>query len=611
MMNNRFYISSVEVTGPGVQDSKVQFQEGLNIVEGGSDTGKTSIVHCILYIFNKSWGNKNDSKKHNKFPFLDEYGYTRVVVRFENDEGYITISREKDAKKVQVDSSASSISSGNYSIDSKTKSKNLNDILLEMLGIKERHQIPKNVNYQTQKFSWKQISPLWYIDENDIIQANPIMLPLYDTQNTAFLSSLIFMITGSEIEIPEGIRDPRTKKVKDEATKGQLTKQLRDSSNKLKEIHSQLADDKYDDVEDQLQIIVNKIDKLDEQIYERVNNIHSIQQELTKISQQIEEMAVYVARFKNLRSEYIGDVKRLSFIVNGEQQLKHIQGQRKCPFCNQTVNLKDNHNHTKAAKAELSRIMEQLESLEQSTKDVKNKKHNLEQERRDKEEHLNQLSQKLQKEMKPELKSLEEQQEKYQNYLLLKNQEEIYIGLVSEWSDEINKIDNEKEKHPEYHPLEHFPEHFAEKIADIVHSILMECDYSGLENVRFDIQNFEIEINGIQKSDNHGKGYRAFLNTVVNLAFREYMYENAVYSSWLDIIDTPFLGLEEAGDSHIPEHLKTGLLDYLISHQQEGQVILIENNKDMPQKSLSKEKVNVIEFENNSKRAGFLLDMDK
>lgn len=610
-MSNRFHISSVKVTGPGVRDSEVKFQEGLNIIEGGSDTGKTSIAHCILYVFNKSWGNKNDSKRHNKFPFLDEYGYTQVAVNFKNNEGYINISRAKGAKQVQVDSSISNISPGYYSINNKTKGKNLNDILLEMMEIEERHQVPKNVNYQTQILSWKGIAPLWYMDENDIIQANPIMLPSHTTQNTAFLSSLIFMITGDDVEIPEGIRDPKTKKAKDEATKGQLTKQLQESSEKLKEIHSQLVDKKYEDVEDQLQVIVDKIDKLNEQIYERINNIHSIQQDITKISQQIEEMTVYIARFKNLRSEYIGDIKRLGFIVNGEQQLKHIQGKRKCPFCNQTINSKENHSHTKAAQAEVSRIMEQLESLEQSTKDVRNRKENLVQEQCDKEERLSQLSQKLQKEMKPELKNLREQQERYQNYLLLKNQEKIYKELISEWSDEINKIDNEKEKNPEYHPLERFPEHFAEKIAHIVHSILKKCDYSDLENVRFDLKNFEIEINGIQKSDNHGKGYRAFLNTIVNLAFREYMYENAVYSSWLDIIDTPFLGLDEVGNTGLPDHLKNGLLRYLTSHQQEGQVILIENNTDMPSKSLDKEKVNVINFENNSERNGFLLDVNK
>ncbi|WP_294605381.1 hypothetical protein [uncultured Lactobacillus sp.] len=77
------------------------------------------------------------------------------------------------------------------------------------------------------------------------------------------------------------------------------------------------------------------------------------------------------------------------------------------------------------------------------------------------------------------------------------------------------------------------------------------------------------------------------------------MFENAEYSSWFDIIDTPFLGLDEVGDSHLPEHLKTRLLSFLI-YQKEGQVILIENNTDMFRESLDKREVNVIEFESNS-----------
>lgn len=89
------------------------------------------------------------------------------------------------------------------------------------------------------------------------------------------------------------------------------------------------------------------------------------------------------------------------------------------------------------------------------------------------------------------------------------------------------------------------------------------------------------------------------------------MYENAVFPSWLDIVDTPFLGLDEGDTAHLPEHLKTGLLDYLTSHQKEGQVILIENTSDMPQTPLDREKVNIIEFEDNSERTGFLLDFDE
>lgn len=322
-------------------------------------------------------------------------------------------------------------------------------------------------------------------------------------------------------------------------------------------------------------------------------------------------MTVYIARFKNLRSEYIGDIKRLSFIVNGEQQLESIQVKHKCPFCNQTINLKQSHDHTKAAQAELKRIMGQLEGLEKSTADVKNRKYNLEKDRENKQILLEQLSQKLKAEMKPTLIKLKEQQDKYQNWLILKNQERIYKDLISEWSAEVNKIDSEKTKNPEYHPRDHFPEDFVTKISNVAYDLLKTCGYSELENVRFDIKDFELEINEVLKSDNHGKGYRAFLNTVVNLTFREYMYENAVFPSWLDIVDTPFLGLDEGDTAHLPEHLKTGLLDYLTSHQKEGQVILIENTSDMPQTPLDREKVNIIEFEDNSERTGFLLDFDE
>lgn len=509
-MKNRFHISSIKVTGPAVRESEIHLEDGLNIIEGGSDTGKTSIVHCILYIFDKSWRNKSNSQNRKKFPFLDTYGYTKVAVTFQNNEGTVTISREKDASKVIIDSTVTSISSGQYSFSSKTKGHNLNDVFLSMMGINERHSVPKNKNYETQMFTWKGISSLWYVDENNIIQGDPIMLPTYQTQETSFLSSLIFMITGKDIEIPEGIKNPKIKKAKDQATKGQLTKQLQESSKKIQEIHSKIENENYSDAKEQLQLIIKKIDNLNEQIYERINEIHSIQQNVSDIDQQIEEMTVYIARFKNLRSEYIGDIKRLSFIVNGEQQLESIQVKHKCPFCNQTINLKQSHDHTKAAQAELKRIMGQLEGLEKSTADVKNRKYNLEKDRENKQILLEQLSQKLKAEMKPTLIKLKEQQDKYQNWLILKNQERIYKDLISEWSAEVNKIDSEKTKNPEYHPRDHFPEDFVTKISNIAYDLLKTCGYSELENVRFDIKDFELEINGVLKSDNHGKGYRAY-----------------------------------------------------------------------------------------------------
>ena len=45
-----FQIRQLTLVGRGVPNAEVQFREGLNVVSGPSDTGKTFIVQCIDYM---------------------------------------------------------------------------------------------------------------------------------------------------------------------------------------------------------------------------------------------------------------------------------------------------------------------------------------------------------------------------------------------------------------------------------------------------------------------------------------------------------------------------------------------------------------------------------
>ena len=45
-----FQIRRLTLVGRGVPDAEVTFKEGLNVVSGPSDTGKTFIVQCIDYM---------------------------------------------------------------------------------------------------------------------------------------------------------------------------------------------------------------------------------------------------------------------------------------------------------------------------------------------------------------------------------------------------------------------------------------------------------------------------------------------------------------------------------------------------------------------------------
>lgn len=43
------FIESVVVSGPELPDASVYFTKGANVVQGGSDTGKSYIVQCIKF----------------------------------------------------------------------------------------------------------------------------------------------------------------------------------------------------------------------------------------------------------------------------------------------------------------------------------------------------------------------------------------------------------------------------------------------------------------------------------------------------------------------------------------------------------------------------------
>ena len=52
--NNGFYLEKLVLTGEDVEPAIVEFEKGLNVIYGPSDTGKTYIFQCIQFLLGKS-----------------------------------------------------------------------------------------------------------------------------------------------------------------------------------------------------------------------------------------------------------------------------------------------------------------------------------------------------------------------------------------------------------------------------------------------------------------------------------------------------------------------------------------------------------------------------
>ena len=79
---------------------------------------------------------------------------------------------------------------------------------------------------------------------------------------------------------------------------------------------------------------------------------------------------------------------------------------------------------------------------------------------------------------------------------------------------------------------EHFPVNFNSRIDDIAYEILSKCKYENLNTAHL-IWGLDLEVNGYMKENSHGKGYWAFINTVLGLTFRQYLQRDAIYKPGL------------------------------------------------------------------------------
>lgn len=88
-----------------------------------------------------------------------------------------------------------------------------------------------------------------------------------------------------------------------------------------------------------------------------------------------------------------------------------------------------------------------------------------------------------------------------------------------------------------------------------------------------------------------------------------------MYNPGIFIVDTPLLGLDQGVEDSAPESMRSALFQYFIDNQSLGQMIVVENTKDLPELDYISRNVNVMEFTHDkynsiyNSRYGFLEDV--
>ena len=174
--------------------------------------------------------------------------------------------------------------------------------------------------------------------------------------------------------------------------------------------------------------------------------------------------------------------------------------------------------------------------------------------------------------------------------------------LLKLYNDKLQAIDNEKKTLSKFDPNVHFGDKFEYEFSILLDKLLKNANFENYKSCQFNLGNLDVVVNDKPK-EKYGKGYRAFINTLVIYGFHEYLHEKNGIELGTFMIDSPILSLKEKDKKeHAPESMKASLFKMLVEAHDE-QIIVIEN--DIP--NIDYKDTNMIHFTGDENgRYGFV-----
>jgi AAA15 family ATPase/GTPase len=586
MTEKNIVIRDVSFIGSGQESARMEFQPGLNVLCGASETGKSFLVEAIDFLLGGA--------ELRDIP--ERVGYDRARIGMETSEnGEWTFER--------------SVSGGNYKFYERiigdeldvesagtvkakhaaSKDDNMSGWLLKQINLFDK-SLRKNKAGVTRSLSFRDLARLIIVNEKEIIrQDTPFLSGQYVTK-TAEYSALKLLLTGTDDSAVVPIE-------KDDSAETGIQAKV------------ELLDQWIHDVEDEIAIHGSSSEELQEQLVRLENSISSQRQQLSgfqaklnesislrrevvndreAIKDRLDEITDLLERFALLRDHYTVDINRLMAIEESGSLFVYYE-RVVCPMCgslpeeNHTDDACDGNVESivKAASAEIEKIKALASDLEATISALSEESIHLEENLGNVEVSFNKVDQRIRKAISPDLVGT---QEKYSEFLEKKNEVSVAFSTFAR----LEKLIFQKEgllgydnviKGDESGINTELSKYVLNKFSQTVQNILQSWDFPDSDNVYFDETVKDFVINGKPRGS-RGKGLRAITHAAVTLGLLEFCQTNSLPHPGFVVMDSPLLAYYEPEgeeDNLQGSDLKQKFYKYLLEKHSNNQVIIIEN----------------------------------
>jgi len=560
---SKFIFERLVISDKNGRSSVVEFTNGLNLILGPVNTGKSLILECINYMLGENQGYAYRISDIKRI-----YGYDEISLHLCTDSGKVILNRGIDSYIIRVESTDKNVKSDDYSVDE------IDAVYLKMLGIEGHNCIrTSSRSYNTKELSWRNMMHLFLVNDKDVGRGRSALLSPETHLKTESASILAYLLTGVNANRYEKMQILDTSNVN---VKKYIETKISTIDREIEEIQQQ----SYCYDED----VTNKKEGISEEVVKLALESENVISAFYKECEHLTESKTLKTSFSLLMETYQKDLKRVQFIIDAagvEEKMNYDE--------NKIIN----KNELLASKKELEKIKQNIISL----KDVVNEVEKREENSYSKIGYFKKKLSCLRNKMRSVLEFKDGNI--YDRVPFLIEQKILYNKELN--ATTIPKYDD---------VFDEFSDEFLSYVENKTKYVFGLINRQ--RNIKFMKSYFDVEIDGKSKSIFQDGGLNSVLNMILLIDLNLYLMENNRTSPGFLLFDSALTQISDKIKGKTVEEIKLGLLNYLQdAAMQIGQVILFERADAMPKNYRGVKDVRFIEFtgKEGDGRYGFLKEV--
>lgn len=595
---NRIAITHVTFIGVTVETATVEFGEGMTLIHGPSDTGKSFVTNAIDFMLG--------AKSLKEIP--ERQGYSTVLLGLRLSDGSLaTLSRSVDGGNIGL--YLDDIRSAPSGLPDKTlaprhhatSDENISRYLLSSTDLEDR-KVRKNARNETDSLSFRNVAHLCVVDETQMQSLVPPALTGNYVSKTKEISVLKLMLQNEDdsalIPVPSGVESQRLIGARLEVI-DRLLADLREQLSGiagLNDLEAQIR--KLDDTIAKQGESIGKLTEERDRLAKRYTELHTNENDTQRM---LEDAQALRARLGLLLKQYDSDLARLEMISEAGSLLGYFTPGI-CVFCgadpeHQHLNLSCDEDSTSFAESVQTErqktsslrvdLIATLEQLENEQVSLDERLEALRAQTRQ----VSALIQKIDQSLRPHRVNLNE-------LFGARSRIEKGIGIYAqvEHLEQVRRQLETEVTAGTAAAVSGIDLAVIREFSSTIAARLQAWGFPDSSSVRYDRSEQDI-VAGDQLRSAHGKGVRAILHAAFTIALAQYCLDRDIPHPGFIVLDSPLVTYrppdQEASDHALEaeapdteeQAINEGLVTAFYADMQQafdGQVIIIENT-DPPQ----------------------------